>query len=347
MNYVGIDLHKKTIVLCALDRDRRVVARRTFACGDPDAILDFFRGLGPFQAVVEATASYEWLVEALEPIADRVVLAHPGKIHEIAHSKKKTDHHDAFVLAEKLAKDEVPQAHRPTPRQRQHRALVRHRQYLKQSATASKNKMRRIAADYNADRKDLFTAKGWEALAKVKLSDADRFVLDQLHAQWRSLEDQVLDLAKRLKEFAAKAPAKEAEARAKLRTIPGIGPVTIDVIVSELGDVGRFHSAKAVCALRGAGAGGAAELGQAQGAADHQGGLAAAAVGAGGGGVAGAEAQRGVAAGLRRDSRASRREEGGGGGGAAAAVYRLCHAAGRHELRLLEGGESLAEIAAG
>ena len=251
MNYVGIDLHKKTIVLCVLDQDRRVVARRTFPCGDPDGLLDFFRGLGPFQAVVEATASYEWLVELIEPIADHVVLAHPGKIYEIAHSKKKTDSHDAFVLAEKLLEGKVPPAHRPTPRQRQHRALVRHRQFLKQSATALKNKMRRIAADYNADRKDLFTAKGWESLAQVKLSDADRFVLDQLHAQWRSLEDQVLDVAKHLKEFAAQAPAKEAEARAKLRTILGIGPVTIDVIVSELGDVGRFHSAKAVCAYAG------------------------------------------------------------------------------------------------
>jgi transposase len=251
MNFVGIDLHKKTIVLCALDQDRRVVARRTFACGQPEAIVEFFRGLRPFQAVVEATASYEWLVAALEPLADRVVLAHPGKIHEIAHSKKKTDHHDAFVLAEKLLEGKVPPAHRPTPRQRQHRALVRHRQYLKQSATALKNKMRRIAADSNADRKDLFTAKGWAALAQVQLSEADRFVLDQLHAQWRYLEDQVLELAKRLKEFAAEAPAREAEARAKLRTIPGVGPVTIDVIVSELGDVGRFHSAKAVCAYAG------------------------------------------------------------------------------------------------
>src|SRR5262245_23837122 len=134
MNFVGIDLHKKTIVLCALDQDRRVVARRTFPCSDPGAVLDFFRGLEPFRAVVEATASYEWLVEALEPLADRVVLAHPGKIHEIAHSKKKTDYHDAFVLAEKLLEGRVPPAHRPTPRQRQHRALVRHRQYLKQSA---------------------------------------------------------------------------------------------------------------------------------------------------------------------------------------------------------------------
>ena len=251
MNYVGIDLHKTTIVLCVLDPDRRVVARRTFACGQPEVILEFVRGLGPFRAVVEATASSEWLVEALEPLADRVVLAHPAKIYEIAHSKKKTDYHDAFVLAEKLLEGKVPPAHRPTPRRRQHRAWVRHRQDLKQSATALKNQMRRIAADSNADRKDLFTAKGWAALAQVKLSDADRFVLDQLHAQWRSLEDQVLELAKRLKGFAAKAPAKEAEARAELRTIPGVGPVTIDVIVSELGDVGRFHSAKGACASAG------------------------------------------------------------------------------------------------
>jgi transposase len=251
MNFVGIDLHKKTIVLCVLNQDRRVLTRRTCACGDPEAILEFFRGLGPFQAVVEATASYEWLVELIEPVADRVVLAHPGKIHEIAHGKKKTDHHDAFVLAEKLAKGEVPPAHRPTPRQRQHRALVRHRQDLKQSATALKNKMRRIAADYNADRRDLFTAAGWEALRKVALRDADRFVLEQLYATWRHLEDQVLELAKRLKEFAAQAPAREAEARAKLRTVPGVGPVTIDVVISELGDVGRFHSAKGVCAYAG------------------------------------------------------------------------------------------------
>jgi transposase len=140
VNYVGIDLHKKTIVLCVLDQERRVVARRTFACCDTQNILEFFRGLGTFQAVVEATASYEWLVELIEPLADQVVLANPSKVYEIAHSKKKTDRHDAQVLA---------------------------------------------------------------------------------------------------------------EARAKLRTVPGVGPVTIDVVVSELGDVGRFHSAKAVCAYAG------------------------------------------------------------------------------------------------
>ena len=76
-------------------------------------------------------------------------------------------------------------------------------------------------------------------------------MLDQLHAGWQHLEGQLKALAERLKEFAAAAPAKEAEARAKLATIPGVGPVTVDVVVSELGDVSRFHSVKAVCAYAG------------------------------------------------------------------------------------------------
>ena len=252
MYYAGIDLHKKTIVVCVLNQDLKITHRRTFACGDPEAIVAFFQQLGPFQAVVEATASYEWLVALIEPLAQKVVLANPKKLRVIAESTKKTDKLDAQVLAEFLARDMIPQAHRPTPRQRDHRALVRHRQYLKQSATALKNKMRRILGNYNADRKDLFTAAGWtQALAAAPISPADQFVLDQLHAAWKFLEGQLHDLAKRLKEFAASAPAREAEARAKLGTIAGVGPVTIDVVTSELGDVSRFQSSKAVTSYAG------------------------------------------------------------------------------------------------
>ena len=252
MNYVGIDLHKKIIVLCVMNQDRKVLHRRTFACGDVDTVRDFFRQLGPFHAVVEATASYEWLVELIEPLAQKVVLANPKKLRVIAESTKKTDKLDAQTLAEFLARDMIPEAHRPTPRQREHRTLVRHRQYLKQSVTALKNKMRRVFCDYNADRKDLFTVEGWKAALKgIKPRASDQFVLDQLHADWKFLEGQILDMAKQLKEFATKAPSREAEARAKLGTIKGVGAVTIDVVVSELGDVGRFKSSKAVTSYAG------------------------------------------------------------------------------------------------
>jgi transposase len=252
VNYVGIDLHKKTIVVCVVNQDRKVMARRTFFCCETDAIREFFAALGTFRAVVEATASYEWLVELIEPLAEKVVLANPMKLRVIAESTKKTDKLDAQVLAEFLARDMIPEAHRPTPRQREHRVLVRHRQFLRQSATALKNKMRRVFSNHNADRKNLFTAAGWQkALKTTKLSAAETFVVDQLHAQWQALELQILKLGKQLKKFADEAPPREAEARAKLDTIPGVGPVTIDVVVSELGDVSRFRSSKAVCAYSG------------------------------------------------------------------------------------------------
>src|SRR5947207_10992331 len=152
MVYVGIDLHKKTIAVCVVDQPRIVRTRRTLSCAQPESIVTFFRQLGSFQAVVEATASYEWLWRLLEPLADRLVLAHPKKLRVIAESRRKSDHIDAQVLAEFLARDEVPESYRPTPRQRQHRALVRHRCYVRRRAASAKVKMRRILADYNADR---------------------------------------------------------------------------------------------------------------------------------------------------------------------------------------------------
>jgi transposase len=83
----------------------------------------------------------------VEPLAEKVVLANPRKLRVIAESTKKTDRLDAQVLAEFLAGDMVPEAYIPTPRQRQHRALVRHRQYIRSRMTAVRCKLRRILSD--------------------------------------------------------------------------------------------------------------------------------------------------------------------------------------------------------
>jgi transposase len=226
VNYVGIDLHKNSIVTCVMDQDRKILGRRTLACGQVREIRAYFESLRPFQAVVEATASYEWLFELIEPLADKLVLAHPGKLRVIAESVKKTDRLDAQVLAEFLARDMIPTAYRPTPRQRQHRTLVRHRQFLQGQVTAIKNKMRRFASDYNADRKDLFTPAGLESLAALELRDADRFALAQLWDEWEHLKGQLREIKKKLEEFAKAAPTAEAEARAvqHRRPIPSPAP---------------------------------------------------------------------------------------------------------------------------
>jgi transposase len=193
----------------------------------------------------------EWLFKLIEPTAQRLVLAHPKKLRVIAESTRKSDKLDAQVLAEFLALDMIPQAYRPTPRQREHRRLVRHRNYLRNRVTAVSCKIRWLLADYNADRKDLFTSRGAAFLEKAEVSAADRFVLDQLIAERKALLDQMMALEERLREFARSAPAAEAEARAVVDSVPYTGPVTVDIVVSELGDVRRFKSQKRVTAYAG------------------------------------------------------------------------------------------------
>jgi transposase len=254
MNYVGIDLHKKTISVCVVNQQRKVLQRGTLQCAAAQSIVAFFQRLGEFQAVVEATASYEWLWQLLEPLAQRLVLAHPKKLRVIAESKNKSDKLDAQVLATFLALDMIPEAYRPTPRQRQHRALVRQRCFVKRNQTRVRCKIRRLLSDYNADRRDLFTPAGLEYLAEVvkkKLSLADAFIVKQLLADWQHYRQQLKEAAKELRQFAQKAPAAEKEVRAVLATIPAVGSVTIDVVVSEIGDIRRFRSNKRVVAYAG------------------------------------------------------------------------------------------------
>ncbi len=180
------------------------------------------------------------------------MLGNPKKLRVIAESTKKTDRLDAQVLAEFLALDMIPESYQPTPRQREHRTWVRHRQYLQGRITSVRTKIRHILGNSNADRKDLFSANcGLVYVKEVPLGDADRFVVKQLWTEWQEHMAQKLALTKKLKAFVAKAPQREKEARAILKTAPGVGFVTAEVILSELGDISRFRNAKAVCAYAG------------------------------------------------------------------------------------------------
>ena len=254
MKYVGVDLHKHIIVLCVvvLAAGRpKVVKRARFGCHESEAIRAFFQELGSFQVVVEATASYEWFFLLIEDLANRLVLAHPKKLRVIAESTRKTDKIDAEVLAVFLALDMIPEAYRPSPRIRQYRVLVRHRRRLSGRITAVKTKLRNKAAQYNADMANLFTRQGRKHLAELAMSSADRFEVEALEEQLALLERQLREVEAELAKFARSGPLTEREARAVLASIPQIGPVTIDAVLSELGDWRRFRSAKAVVAFAG------------------------------------------------------------------------------------------------
>lgn len=251
MVFVGVDLHKHTITLAVVDAGRKRLARKRFSNLQSEAIVTFLQTLGPFALVVEATASYEWFVQLVEPYAQRIVLAHPGKLRVIAESTRKSDNLDAQVLAEMLALDQIPESYRPTPRQREHRLLVRHRQFLQRRITGLRNKIRRLLSNHNLDREDLFTKAGQAALGEMALPASDRFCIDQLLGQWKGFRSQLLHTDKQLRAFAESGKSEEQEDRRLLRTIPGIGVVTSDVVLAELAGWRRFTSLKQVSAYAG------------------------------------------------------------------------------------------------
>lgn len=251
MRFVGVDLHKHTITVVVVDAARKLLVRKRFSNLMSIQIIAFLKTLGEFQLTVEATASYEWFVQLVEPLAQRIVLAHPGKLRVIAESTRKSDKLDARVLAEMLALDQIPASYRPTPRQRAHRQLVRQRQFWQRKITGVRNKLRRILSDYNLDRRDLFTKSGQEWLKMAAVSDVDRFCLDQLVEEWADLVKRRRAVEQALREFAKAGPEQEQMDRAILQTIPGVGVVSSEVILAELADVRRFSSLKKVVAYAG------------------------------------------------------------------------------------------------
>ena len=87
MNSIGIDLHKESISVCVMSPERQLLTRRRMACKDPAGMVAFFQTWSPFQGVMEATSSCAWLLRLLEPMAERVVLAHPQKLRMIAERR--------------------------------------------------------------------------------------------------------------------------------------------------------------------------------------------------------------------------------------------------------------------
>ena len=117
--------------------------------------------------------------------------------------------------------------------------------------TSARNKIRRFLSNHNLDRPDLFTEAGLRYLKRVVVPPADRFCIDQLLLEWKGYRRQVIRVDERLREFSSTGSPQEKKDRELLKTVPGIGVVSSDVILSELAGWQRFSSLKKVSSYAG------------------------------------------------------------------------------------------------
>src|SRR5437764_4808165 len=184
MVYVGIDLHRKSSQLCALDEHgEQLLSRRVV--NEPEALLAALAQLPERPTVaLEAAFGWEWLADLLESEGIELHLAHPLRTRAIAAARVKTDAVDATTLAQLLRARLLPEAYIAPRELRDVRELLRHRVTLVAMRSAIKNRVHAILARHGVihQHADLFGKAGRQFLATVELRPAPRQRIDSLLA---------------------------------------------------------------------------------------------------------------------------------------------------------------------
>lgn len=169
--------------------------------------------------------------------------------------KRKTDRDDALKLARMAAMNELKAVHMPTCEHREFRALVKCRKAIVQRINRVKNTIRSLFVNHGVpiDR----TVKAWtsgRALVdsfRKPIHQCDSFELwkGQLDTELTQLDALFVQLAaleKKLDEIGKNDPRI-----VRVRTIPGVGPRTAEVLVAVIDDPLRFKNARQVSAYFG------------------------------------------------------------------------------------------------
>jgi transposase len=244
MLYVGLDIHTKHIALCVLSGTGQVVQRARVR--GLEEVLSLLKGLPDrFEVCYEASCGYGHYHDLLQPLAARVVVAHPGHLRLIFRSRDKNDRKDAERLAKLLYLGEAPTVHVPSLDVRTWRELINCRGQVIAKRTRAKNALRALlrgAGVVPPKSPGLWTKQGLAWLRQLGLPTASQQLRrDLLLEEVEALNGQVRRVEQELNRRAQQTPAV-----ARLRSIPGVGPRTAEAVVAFIDDPQRFPHAKAV-----------------------------------------------------------------------------------------------------
>jgi transposase len=251
--YIGLDLHKHTIMVAGLNAQQEVVLRpRRVALVELEVWAQAHLKATD-EVVLEATSNAWWAYDLLTPLVERVVVASPHDVKLIAASLVKTDKKDALTLARLLAVNLVPEVWVPPSEVRELRGLVSHRQRLIRQRTAARNRLRGLLQRHHLlpPEGGLFNQANrawWHSLSLPPVEQLrSRHDLGLLEV----LEPLIAEVEAELARLSVQEPWQSQ--CAFLIQLPGIGLITAMTILAAVGQIERFPSAKKLVGYSGLG----------------------------------------------------------------------------------------------
>jgi transposase len=243
MYYIGLDVHKKTISYCIKDASGQV--HREGTIGATRNELDAWVRTLPERRMIamEATIFTGWIYDHLLPHAEKVKVAHPLMLRAIAAAKKKNDRIDAGKIADCLRCDFLPECHMASTEIRDRRRTLRYRHLLVRQMVQMKNRISGLLLETGVSHNK-------QRLHKVgyfrELISNNQEVHENIRPLLRLSRETIVRCQKT--EYALVSSLERdsllAERIKRLRTVPGVGPITALTWALEIGDVSRFRSVK-------------------------------------------------------------------------------------------------------
>jgi transposase len=245
MYYIGLDVHKKTISYCIKNASGQIYGEGTV--GATRRELDgWMKTLPqPWRVAMEATIFTGWIYDHLLPHAEQVKVAHPLMLRAIAAAKKKNDRIDAGKIADCLRCDFLPECHMASTEIRDRRRTLRYRHLLVRQMVQMKNRISGLLMETGVSHNK-------QRLHKVGYFRELLSTNDEVNASVRPLLRLSRETIVRLQktEYALVSSLQRDPLLAvriqRLRTVPGVGPITALTWALEIGDVSRFRSIKQV-----------------------------------------------------------------------------------------------------
>jgi transposase len=241
--FVGLDVHKKTVVATAVDREGNRVDQSSFGSRDSE-LISYLDGLpGRKHVVLEACNVWEHYYDAALSTEAEVTLAHPYRVRLISEASLKSDKVDSETLAELLRLRGIPVAYAPNPEIRALRQLVRDRWFYKREEASIKSHIYAMLLRKGVQYDDrlLGQKRKREELRSHQIPEVDRGldVLNRFDELTKDLDEAIHQ------EF---LESKDAQL---LKTIPGIGEYTAVALVAELCPIDRFPNVEKLCSYAG------------------------------------------------------------------------------------------------
>jgi transposase len=246
MDTIGLDLHKRESQLCIITEDGELIERRIIT---GRAAFAAVLGSRPrARILLEASTESEWVARYLESLGHDVIVADPGfaPMYATRSKKVKTDKRDARALCEASQVGAYRAIHRASDAQRHVRAELAVRDALVRTRTRYvaiiKAFVRREGLRLRSGEPEHTAAK----LAELPLPLPLLAELAPLVSLLPPVNAEIAHANARLTALADIDPIVP-----RLRTVPGVGPVTAVAFLAALDDITRFQNAHQVQAYLG------------------------------------------------------------------------------------------------